>query len=991
MATTRPEASSLARYVPRINAEWDRHTSEQWREIDGTLCYIDISGFTALSEKLAQRGRIGAEELTEVLNHVFGKMLGVAYDRGGSLLKFGGDALLLVFTGADHPIQACSAAVEMQAVLREARSYETSAGRLHLKMSVGLHSGAVHLFRVGDSHKELILTGPAASMTTEMEETAVAGEILISPATKAGLPRGSATKAKGDGWLLTWRKARVEATGWSPRIPLPPEAIAAGMPVALRQYLQYGKAEPEHHIATVGFIKYSGVDALMAGAGPGAVAAALEDLVRNVQEAVDEEGVTFLASDIDQDGGKIILVAGVPGVQEDDEGRVLRAARRIADRAESLQLRIGVNRGHVFVGEIGTDFRATYTIMGDTVNLAARLMAAASAGEVYASPSVLDRSLTLFETVPLEPFFVKGKEHPVQAYAVGAETGSRSSEVAGGLPFVGREEEIATLSGLFAQLANGRGGVMSIVGERGIGKSRLVDEVLPLLGDGRHLNIRAEPYGTATPYRALRDTVRGVLGVERSTPEKMAEQLAVAVAELAPELEPLLPLIAEVAMIEIAPTPQSEAVEQRFRMDRTAEIMVELLDAALDGPVLFEVEDGHWMDEASAHLLATVAEMCDRRPWLLLVTRRADSAGLVPAGPALELQPLSPNEAAGLVIEATAGAPLRPHDLDAIVDRAGGLPLFLEEIVRAVRMAGSVEGIPDSLEAIVSTQIDGLEPLTRRLLRFASVLGRSFRVSTLNELLAEEPLELDAATQRQLASFLEYEGTERMRFRHSLLRDAAYEGLSFRRRRELHLRAGQTMEDQYRSDPEAVADMLALHYSQADDHEKTWRYARVAGDEAMANYANVEAAVQYERALAAGRRLTTVPADDLRVVWTKLGDVHEEVGLYAEALEAFRQASRQAHDPVDHADLMLRRARARSRAGAYRSALSEATRGLRFLAGVTGQDVARAKARLTSFSAVIRQTQQRPREALVLAEQAADEALASGEKEALARAYEVMD
>ena len=234
MGEATPDAVSLARYVPRLNAEWDRQTTEQWREIDGTLCYIDISGFTALSEKLAQRGRIGAEELTEVLSYVFGEMLGVAYDRGGSLLKFGGDALLLVFTGTDHPIQASSAAVEMQAVLREARSYETSAGRLHLKMSVGLHSGTVHLFRVGDSHNELILTGPAASMTTDMEETAAAGEILISSTTRVALPRGSATKAKGDGWLLNWRKARLECCGWSPRIALEPEAIAAGMPISLR-------------------------------------------------------------------------------------------------------------------------------------------------------------------------------------------------------------------------------------------------------------------------------------------------------------------------------------------------------------------------------------------------------------------------------------------------------------------------------------------------------------------------------------------------------------------------------------------------------------------------------------------------------------------------------------------------------------------------------------------------------------------------------------
>ncbi len=163
------EQSPLTRYVTRYLSEWNLHTTGRWRELDGTLVYVDISGFTALSEKLATRGRIGAEELTGVLNFVFADMLDIAYDRGGSLLKFGGDALLLLFAGSDHAGQACSAAVEMQAVLRSAADRRTSAGRVRLKMSVGIHSGTVHLFRVGDRHDELIITGPAASKTTEME------------------------------------------------------------------------------------------------------------------------------------------------------------------------------------------------------------------------------------------------------------------------------------------------------------------------------------------------------------------------------------------------------------------------------------------------------------------------------------------------------------------------------------------------------------------------------------------------------------------------------------------------------------------------------------------------------------------------------------------------------------------------------------------------------------------------------------------------------
>ncbi len=143
----------LDAYAPRMAVEWDLDTPDVlWRETDATYCFVDISGFTALSERLARRGRIGAEELTEVLNHVFSRMLEVAYQKGGALLKFGGDALLLAFMGDDHATMAAESAVAMRAALREARTLPTSVGRVNLRMSIGVHSGAFHAFRVGDPH-----------------------------------------------------------------------------------------------------------------------------------------------------------------------------------------------------------------------------------------------------------------------------------------------------------------------------------------------------------------------------------------------------------------------------------------------------------------------------------------------------------------------------------------------------------------------------------------------------------------------------------------------------------------------------------------------------------------------------------------------------------------------------------------------------------------------------------------------------------------------
>lgn len=214
----------LGRYVPRRAAEWDLDApGRKWQEVEASLCFVDISGFTPLSERLARRGRIGAEELTELLNRVFGRMLGLAYERGGGLLKFGGDALLLLFASPDHAAQAASAAVELRAALREAAAVPTSVGRVALRMSVGIHSGTVRLFRVGQSHYELLIAGPAATATTQMEHVAGPGQIVVSavhPGGLAGARRGRALRA--------WVRSPLAAAQGPVARPRPRSPRAAG-------------------------------------------------------------------------------------------------------------------------------------------------------------------------------------------------------------------------------------------------------------------------------------------------------------------------------------------------------------------------------------------------------------------------------------------------------------------------------------------------------------------------------------------------------------------------------------------------------------------------------------------------------------------------------------------------------------------------------------------------------------------------------------------
>lgn len=988
---TDPVRNRLQRYVPSLAITWDFEApGELYRELEASLCFIDISGFTNLSERLARRGRIGAEELTDVLNHVFGGMLEVAYLHGGNLLKFGGDALLLIFRNRDHEVRAASAAVEMRRVLKEAETYETSVGRLRLRMSVGIHSGIMHLFRVGDVHDELLIAGPGASETTAMEKIADAGEIVISGATREVLPEDAAEVGKGEGWLLRWRTPRCETLSVVERELTDPALVANWVPQLLRDYLAAGHPEPEHRIAGVAFIRISGLDDVLATSGPEEAASQLNEAVSVIQHAALDQGVTFLASDINEDGAKVILVTGVPFAQEEDEGRLLRAVRLIVDSATGLNLHVGVNQGHVFAGEVGASYRSTYTIIGDTVNLAARLAAAAPPATIYTTAGILDNSGILFSTEPIKPFHVKGKEELINAYAVGAEEGERQVETEGELRFVGRDQELSRITDAIWQTIDGTGSVVTIVGDVGSGKSRLIRKACLMCAAVNTITVRSESYGSSTPYRPLRDVFRGLLSIERADQPTMSKELEVEIAGIAPELLDYLPFIGDVTHIDVSSTETVDAIEPRFRRDRLADVVVSLMEKLVMEPTVFDLDDAQWMDDATAHLMGRIAQASARHPWTILVSRRRGDEGFTPEnGTVIDLGGLEPAEAEALVNEATAGAPLRPHEVDVIVSRAGGNPLFLYEILQVVRGTGSVEELPDSLGSVVSRSIDSLPPLSRSILRYCAVLGRSFRMSIVDAILKDDGIELDGATRQSLRRFIVSDGKGRLRFTNAMIRDVAYDGLSFRRRKELHLRAARAFETSV-EDPGTIADLLSLHYSIGGDAERAWTFARIAGNEARDAFSNVDAAAHYTRALESARRLDGVTDLERADVWAQLGDVRVSAGLFEAAIDAYQKAYQLQTVVIARADLLLKRAAARERAAQYSMALRETTKARRLLENVPSAQALSVDARAAAFYAVVRQRQGRPSKALRTARDAADRAMRSDAKLALARAYGVM-
>ena len=959
-------ASQLRPFLPRLTIRWiSEQPGVRVRALEGTVVFVDISGFTKMSERLARLGRVGAEEVTDVVGFVFRQLLGTAYANGGGLIKFGGDALLLFFSGEHHASDGVAAAIGMRRTLSEMGAIDTSAGKVRLRMSVGVHSGEFHFFLVGERHRELLLTGPGASTVVAMEGTADAGEVVVSLDTAAQLPPELLSQPKGEGMRLRRHLRPDEARNYEPdpqHVP-PSVDLAECIPVALRELLLTGHGDPEHRRVSIGFIHYDGLDEMVASRPAEQVADALAALVSAAQAACEAHGVTFLGTDVDRDGGKLILVAGAPTASPDDEARMLAALRGLQAAQLRIPIRVGVNTGPVFAGDIGPSYRRTYTVMGDAVNLAARVMGKAEPGQILASQSVLDACSVTFETTELDPFMVKGKTLPVYASVIGRPLGTKSTTGERELPMVGRDFETGILQRAVRAALQGEGSIVEIVGPPGIGKTRMLAAMREVGSEMRLLSASCDLYGASTPYAALRPLLLQALEVDPgASREAIVSRLMHVVWSSAPELSTWLPLLGVPLDLDMPTNPDVEQLGQEFRRTRLNEVVTKLLSSILSGPTLIAIEDAHWMDEASGDLLLQLCREVAGRPWLIGVTRRNEASGFAaPAGGAtvsLHLDTLAEEKVVELLIAATEDSPLRPHEMSILARRSGGNPLFLQELLSATRLAGTTEGLPDTVEAMVTAQIDQLASPDRRLLRVASVLGLRFR-SALAEQLLDEPAAAGAAAWRRLSDFVIQDGAGFYRFRHALMRDAAYEGLAYRRRRDLHVRAGETIERE-RANDEAHLDLLALHFFHGRVHDRAWRYSRQAADAAERKFAIVDAAEHLEQALQSARGMEGLADVDVAEALETLGDLRERMGQYPDARDAYARARRlRAADTVALARLCIKQATIAERSGSYPQALSWLRRGIKLVADNEEAAAAKQHARLLAEYGVVRQSQGR--------------------------------
>lgn len=513
----------------------------------------------------------------------------------------------------------------------------------------------------------------------------------------------------------------------------------------------------------------------------------------------------------------------------------------------------------------------------------------------------------------------------------------------------------------------------------------------------------SQPPASSTSHRrpnfAFRSLLRSLVGIELDEEARQAgERLRQRLVVVAPELLPWLPLLAIPFDVTVDATQETEQLEPAFRKARLHQVVTDFMAKLLPRPALMAFEDVHWMDEASSDLLRHLVEGVSSMPWLICATRRPQDTGFSAAedlrSVTVRLEPLAPVACTALARAATEEMLLPQHEVAVLAERAGGNPLFLRELVGVATAPGGLEALPGTIEAAITARIDKLAPRERTFLRYASVVGPSFSLDLLGTILASEiPDVADAAVWDRLAEFVDPDAPGSFRFRHASFREVAYEGLPYRRRRDLHERVGEVLERQHAGSPDEHAELLSLHFYRAQDYQKAWRYSLIAGERAHAKFANVEAAGFYRRGLDASRHLGDVDPGEVAHVSEALGDVCELAGLYAGAAGAYRNARRLAHgNGTAKARLLRKEGVIRERLGRYTQALRCYSRGLRCIdaVGPAGSG-AESRARLNLAYAGVRYRQGLYAECVRWCHRAVRDAEAINDRPSLAHAYYLLD
>ena len=849
-----------------------------------TLLKADISGSTPLAE------RLDPEELRGVLGAYFAALAREIQRHGGAVDKYIGDAVMAVFglpeARPDDAARAIRAALAMQEAIAIENAALLARYSVALSLRIGVHTGELSVAE----DAEVTLIGTPVAVVERVEAAAPLNGVLVSESTRSAAarrfrfkPASRIVMKQGGPPVMTYRVDAARTRAASGGAGSATAGASASLQVAGQQ--QHTLQE-ERKVVTVLFADVAIAEGQL-----------LPDDVRPVMNAFFSDvtrEIQHFGGTIDKYiGDAVMAVFGAPVSHDDDGVRAVSAALAIQaalrrrndplhrERGLRLAARIGVNTGEVVAGLLPGEIVA-YTVTGDAVNTAQRIESAAPLGAILVSESTraLTRGAFRFEAVL--PLQLKGKTEPVPAYLVlGSDTGIDQSL---GPPLVGRADELAWLHQRFAQAAGSTPQIAHLHGEAGSGKSRITAEFVSTLPAATVvLRARANSYEAASPYAVIADLVRRLWGIASLDDEAVAGP---AVLDGVRRFSRATRASAHGIFMEVLGYGERSQLGAEQKRRLLSSLVRQIFLSGGEATAVLLIEDVHWIDPTSAALLADVIGSLSSGRFMVITTARDATAPWRADG--LALHSLGDLDAERL-IDQVAGEPLDPAVRRVVMERTGGNPFFIEEVVRAIRIDGLAK-VPATIQDVLEAALDRLEEVPRLVAQGASIIGRTFSRPLLERSLSRP--DLDSALHALVAAKLLIPGGSgpepTFMFAHALVQEVAYRTQLITRRRQAHAGVGDAITSLYAGRLDEFVDVLAYQYGRGDDDQKARVALVTAGRRAQHLYAKLEALNYFEQAIA---RAADDP-DTRAAAAEAIGDVLRVTGDYLPALGRYEDASR---------------------------------------------------------------------------------------------------
>ncbi len=940
--------NTLRSYLPdilqrRIEADPTPPNRPFEENYSAAVLFVDISGFTALTEQFAARGPSGAEDISAVLNDFYGQWIEIIRGLGGDIIKFAGDGLLVIWQGDDLEHSSLLAA---QTALEACRKLENfRAGDRTLSTRIALGAGQIALTGLGGvfNRWEMVVTGDAVEQVGKTQAFLKPGQIIASPEAWEKIR----VQASGDpveaGYVLL-KGISAKVTREAERVFTLDEncipALRSYIPGAIAKRIDAGQSDwlAELRRVTSLFIKVPEMRRSMDTEISQRLVQALQGAIYRYEGSVNKISV-------DEKGVSLLAAFGLPPFShEDDPLRGVLAAQDIRNAVGELGMEcfIGVATGRVFCGVIGNEDRREYTINGDAVNLASRLMVAADSGsnvhegnggKILCDTSTFEAARGRVDFSALDAISVRGKSQPVPVYVPLTRHAKGMGQVAL-TDMIGREFERFTLAEALRALITKESRVVIIEGEAGLGKSRLVEE---LFRQAEAMNVEvlfgiAEAIEQNTPYYVWKNIAAkffhlaesGSISEQRSDFEKSIEA--------DDDLRERAPLLSAVLPFTIPDNEYTRNILGDARASAMHGLLIErFARAAQKSPTALVIEDVHSLDSGSWALLNLAAQRVS--PLLIILTMRPMGNVLpmeliqlqgMASTRQLSLAPLNHTDIETLLCQRLDVRKLPAELVSFIGGKAEGHPFYSEELAYALRDGGYIEtrdrecmitsfagnleelNLPGSLEGVIISRIDKMPPAHQLTLKVASVIGRAFALQELSAIypirseLKALPEYLSQLEKQELTILDTPEPDVSYLFKHIITQEVAYNLLLFAQRRSLHRAIAEWYEGYFVRDIATYYPVLAHHWKQADVPQKAVEYLEKAGEMAFRDGAYREAIQFFSQALEKAGKIKEVKTPPVKVAaWLRsIGEAQMGLGQMELARAAFRKAAQELNQPA---------------------------------------------------------------------------------------------